>query len=400
MDTNNGDNSGQKGLTDPQLDKPQQPQKLASTKLTAKNKRMMAFWTFLILICLMAGTAGGILLYLGHTLSPVEASNEEKRFVVPRGVSSARIANILEDQGLIQSGTVFSYYLKYKKEGAGFKAGEYAMSPGITVDRIIEMMNNGEIIVPETYKFTVPEGLTIIQIADIIGDLGQIDRTRLLELANNPAQLKSVEGTVIPPFVEQIPVNEGMKFKLEGYLFPETYEIRIESSTEQVVIRLLQELSNKLSTLPEDWTEQLEKNGVTFHELMTIASLVEREVVLDEERAKVAGVIYNRLKKKMPLEIDATVQFALDKHKERLLTVDTKTESPYNTYQNAGLPPGPIASPSINAIKAALYPEATEYLFYVTKKDGTNGHLFAETYKQHLNNIALSNKKAKETTGN
>src|SRR5690554_3358668 len=120
-----------------------------STKLTKKSKRMMAFWTFLILICLMAGTAGGVLLYLGNALSPVEALAEEKRFVIPKGISSARIANILEDEGIIQSGTVFSYYLKYKKEGAGFKAGEYAMAPGITVDRIIEMLNNGEIVIPD-----------------------------------------------------------------------------------------------------------------------------------------------------------------------------------------------------------------------------------------------------------
>lgn len=356
----------------------------------------MAFWTFLILICLMAGTAGGILLYLGNALSPMEASDIEKRFVVPSGISSARIASILEDQGLIQSGTVFSYYLKYKKEGAGFKAGEYAMSPGITKERIIEMMNNGEIIIPETFTFTIPEGLTITEIADVIGNSGHVDRAKFLELVNNPTLLKPADGMVIPPFVEQIPEEDGMKFQLEGYLFPETYEMLTESSTDDVVIKLLQQLSKKLSALPEDWTDQLEKNGVSFHELMTIASLVEREVILDEERAVVAGIIYNRLDKKMALQIDATVQYALDKHKERLLIEDTKKESPYNTYLNVGLPPGPIASPSINAIKAALYPEETKFLYYVTKKDGTSGHLFAETYKKHQNNIAISNKTAKK----
>lgn len=391
-------NSEHQIKTEPVMDMPQQPKKRSSTKLTAKNKRMLAFRTFLILICLMAGTAGGILLYLGNALSPVEAAKEEKRFVVPKGISSGRIASILEDQGLIQSGAVFSYYLKYKKEGAGFKAGEYAMSPGITVERIIEMLNNGEIVIPDTFTFTIPEGLTITEIVDVVGKFGQVDGTKFLELANNPTLLKPAEGMVIPPFVLQIPEKDGMKFRLEGYLFPETYEMLIESSTEDVVMRLLQELSKKLSTLPEDWTDQLEKNGVSFHELMTIASLVEREVVLDEERATVAGVIYNRLEKKMVLQIDATVQYALDKHKERLLIEDTKKESPYNTYMNAGLPPGPIASPSISAIKAALYPEETKFFYYVTKKDGTNGHLFAETYKQHQNNIAISNKTAKETS--
>jgi UPF0755 protein len=396
VNTDQENNSENEIQTERVMDIPHQLQNRPSTKLTAKNKRKMAFWTFLILICLMAGTAGGILLYLGNALLPVEALKEEKRFVIPKGISSGRIASILEDQGLIKSGTVFSYYLKYKKEGAGFKAGEYAMTPGITVERIIEMLNNGEIVNPDTFTFTVTEGLTITEIADIIGNLGQVDRTKFLELANKPTLLQPVEGMVIPAFVQQIPEKDGMKFRLEGYLFPETYEMLTESNSEDIIMRLLQELSKKLSTLPENWTDQLEKNGISFHELMTIASLVEREVVLDEERAMVAGVIYNRLEKKMALQIDATVQYALDKHKERLLIEDTKKESPYNTYLNAGLPPGPIASPSISAIKAALYPEETKFFYYVTKKDGTNGHLFAETYKQHLKNIDISNKTAKE----
>jgi UPF0755 protein len=377
-------------------DMPEQPLKRPSTKLTKRNKRILAFWTFLILICLMAGTAGGVLLYLGNQLSPVEASDEEMRFVVPNGISSARIASILENEGLIKSGTVFSYYLKYKKEGAGFKAGEYAMNPGITIDRIIEMLNNGEILVPETFTVTIPEGFTVTEIADVLSRSGHVDRAKFLELVNNPSLIKPSEGMVIPPFVAQIPENEGMKFRLEGYLFPETYEMRTDISTDDAVVKLLQQLTKKLSTLPEDWTEQLENNKISFHELMTIASLVEREVILDEERAVVAGIIYNRMNKKMPLQIDATVQYALDEHKERLLIEDTKIESPYNTYVNAGIPPGPIASPSIDAIKAVLYPEETKFFYYVTKKDGTNGHLFAETFKKHQNNIAISNKSAKK----
>jgi UPF0755 protein len=398
VNTEQKNNQGNIVQTDTNQDMSLQPKQPSMTKLSASSKRWMAFWTFLVLFCLLLGTGGGILLYIGHALSPMEASAEEKRFTVPKGITSARIANILEAEGLVRSGVIFSYYLKYKKEGAGFKAGEYAMSPGITIKRIIEMLNNGEIVQPETFKFTVAEGLTISQMADIIGNQGQADPAEFVELAGNPALLKPKEGDTIPPFVQQIPENEGMKFRLEGYLFPETYEMLEESTTQDIVMRLLLELSKKLKTLPEDWSEQLDKNGVSFHEMMTIASLVEREVVLDEERPLVAGIIYNRLKKKMALQIDATVQYALDKHKERLLTEDTKTESPYNTYLYPGLPPGPIASPSISSIKAALYPEESKYYYYVTKKDGSNGHLFAETFKQHQNNIARSNKTAKETS--
>jgi len=133
---------------------------------------------------------------------------------------------------------------------------------------------------------------------------------------------------------------------------------------------------------------------MTFHDLLTIASLVEREVVVDEERALVAGVIYNRLEDGMKLQIDATVQYSLDKPKQRLYEKDLLIDSPYNTYEVEGLPPGPIASPSLESIKAALYPEKSEYFFYVTKKDGSQTHLFAKTYKEHLRNIDKSNQSA------
>ena len=129
---------------------------------------------------------------------------------------------------------------------------------------------------------------------------------------------------------------------------------------------------------------------------MTVASLVEREVVVDEERPIVAGIIYNRLKEGMPLQIDATVQYLLDKQKDRLMESDLQVDSPYNTYKIKGLPPGPIASPSVKSIEAALFPKKTDYFYYVTKKDGSHEHLFAETLKQHNQNIAKSNATAKQ----
>jgi len=367
---------------------------VASTKLTAKSKRKMAFWTFMFLVCLLAGGAGGLLLYMGNALQPTEPGQEVK-FTIPRGISSARIANQLEQNGLIRNGTVFAYYLKYKKMGDQFQAGEYAMSPGIELERIIEMLNNGETIQPETFKATIAEGLTVEQIAELLADQGIVDKAKWLDLAANPEKLQPSGGMTLPAFIKQIPNQEGMKFALEGYLFPETYEMLVESTEQDIMFRLIQELVAKLKGLPEDWDEQMNKLGLTFHEMLTIASLIEREVALDDERPIVASVIYNRIKKKMRLEIDATVQYALAEHKDRLLIVDTKIESPYNTYLHAGLPPGPIASPSLASIHAALYPEESKYLFYVTKKDGTKGHLFAETLKQHQNNINASNKTAK-----
>jgi UPF0755 protein len=173
-------------------------------------------------------------------------------------------------------------------------------------------------------------------------------------------------------------------------MFPETYEMKKGSTEEQIIARMLQETDRKLATLPEGWQDAMEESGKSLHEIMTIASLIEREVVVDEERALVSSVIYNRLAEPMRLQIDAAVQYALDEPKERLLTKDLEIDSPYNTYKNDGLPPGPIASPSLASIEAALFPAESDYLFYVTKKDGSQTHLFAKTYNEHLRNIDKS----------
>lgn len=365
-----------------------------STRLTARSKRWMAFWTLVCLILFMAGGAGGILLYAAHSLQPTEPA-DPVRFTVPQGVSSSRIARILEENGLIRDATTFSYYLKWKEIGHGFQAGEYEMVPGTELARIIDMLNNGETVPPDMIRFTIPEGWTVERIADLIAANSDLEREDILELANRPDRLKAPEGKAMPAFVDALADMEGLAFKLEGYLFPETYELPADSTAGDILFRMVRELADRLSRLPEGWETRLAESGLSFHELLTVASLIEREVVLDEERPVVASVIYNRLAKNMKLEIDATVQYALEEHKDRLLYEDLKVESPYNTYLHAGLPPGPIASPSLASIEAALYPAETDYLFYVTKKDGSGGHLFAETYDCHLRNIEISNQTAK-----
>lgn len=365
-----------------------------STKLTVRAKRWLAFWTLVCLLLFMAGGVGGVLLYAARSLQPTDPA-EPVRFTVPAGVSSSRIANILEQNGLIRDGTVFSYYLKWKDIGKGFQAGEYEMAPGTDIARIIEMLNNGETVPPEMIRFTVPEGWTVEQIAAMLEETAGISRDDILDLARHPDKLSAPEGKAMPAFVGWLADMDGPDIKLEGYLFPETYEVPAESTAADIVFRMVRELGDRLARLPEGWEQRMQELDLSFHELMTIASLIEREVMLDEERPMVASVIYNRLNRGMRLEIDATVQYALDAHKERLLTVDTKVDSPYNTYQIDGLPPGPIASPGLASIEAALYPAETNYYFYVTKKDGSNGHLFAETYDGHRRNIAISNENAK-----
>lgn len=347
--------------------------------------------TLLMLLFLFAvGVIGGIGAYIAKGLAPVKATGEAVTVEIKQGMNSFAIAELLEEEGLIHSSFIFKYYLRFKGEGTRFQAGKYSFEPGISIDELIAKLNKGDTIQVDMFRFTVPEGYTIEQMARDFAAKGLSDIDSFLALANSPSAFPGTRA-------DKIPARSEYKFALEGYLFPDTYELpEVDVTGRALIRRMLSELDNKLKTLPPDWEQRLEKLGISFHEMMAIASLIEREVIVDEERPLVAGVIYNRLKIGMPLQIDATVQYALDEHKERLLTEDTKVESPYNTYLHTGIPPGPIASPGIRSIEAALYPEETKYLYYVTKKDGSNEHYFAETHDGHIRNRNLSEKNAQK----
>ncbi|WP_342552461.1 endolytic transglycosylase MltG [Paenibacillus sp. FSL R7-0652] len=333
----------------------------------------------LLVLFILAAAAGG---YVWSMMRPMQASTEPVVFEIKSGSGISKIADQLQQEGIIRNSLVFKGYLKWNKLGSNFMAGKYAMNPGVTYDEIIHKLSSGDVVPEEMVKFTIPEGYTVLQMADKLSADGIVDKKEFLKLANDPSAFDV-------DVIKNIPVDEELRYVLEGYLFPETYELKKGSTTHEVMQRMLEEFQTKVNSIP-DLQAKLEQRKLSLHELLTIASLVEREVVVDKERALVAGVIYNRIKEDMKLEIDATVQYLLDKPKARLLFKDLKVQSPYNTYLNKGLPPGPIASPSLASIEAALNPEASEYLFYVTKKDGTSGHLFAKTYREHQQNIAKS----------
>ncbi|XEC93119.1 endolytic transglycosylase MltG [Paenibacillus tarimensis] len=353
------------------------------------RKSRITIWVVLSLLGVVFITAAGIALYIWNGLRPT-AEGELVRIEIAKGTTPFKVAEQLEEEGIIRNAFIFKYYLRFNNEGSRFQAGVYDMHPGMEHEEIIAKLNSGDTVKAETVRFTIPEGYTVLQIADKLSAEGLVDKQKFLELAESEAMFAYSEAA------SQVQAKDEMHHVLEGYLFPETYEMKKDSTEQDIIIRMLQELDRKLNQLPEGWGDALEERELTFHEVMVIASLVEREVVVDEERPIVAGIIYNRLKLGMPLQIDATVQYLLDKPKERLLEKDLQVESPYNTYKVNGLPPGPIANPSLASIEAALFPEETEYLFYVTKKDGSQKHLFAKTYNEHLNNI----NKSKQTEKN
>jgi UPF0755 protein len=339
-----------------------------------------------ILIVILAGSAFFAWRYVQQELKPMPVADQAVHFNIPSGSSSTEITHILQKNGLIRNSTLFWYYLKYKNEGTLFKAGTYEMKPGITKTELIAQLNKGDTVKQEVLRFTIPEGLNVEQITEKLSSQKIVEKSAFLKLIDS-------ERSYNCGWTGEIPQDKAFKHRLEGYLYPDTYEMKKGSTAVDVVERMLCEWDRKLAQLPADWQTQLQQKKLTFHQLLTIASLIEREVVVDKERAVVAGVIYNRLNKKMPLQIDATVQYLFDESKDRLFEKDLQIESPYNTYLHTGLPPGPIASPSLASIKAALYPESSKYLYYVTKKDGTSEHLFAETFEQHKRNITKSNAK-------
>jgi UPF0755 protein len=350
-----------------------------------RSKLRILFFTIAIVLLLLIGGGVGTALFIANALQPVEASDQEVRVKIPSGASSIQIAHLLKEQGLIKNPAIFTYYLKWKKQGSHFQAGEYALKPGTSFDQMIGQFNDGQTVKEDVFRVTIPEGYTARQIAEKLSAETPLKADVFLQDIEKPEQFHAAS-------ISSLPDNPAITYRLEGYLFPETYEFKKGSTEQDFINRSLQELDKKMATLPADWQDKLKEKNMNLHQILTIASLIEREVVVEEERTLVAGVIYNRLNKKMPLQIDATVQYLFDKPKERLFEKDLQIDSPYNTYKNSGLPPGPIASPSLASIKAALYPADTKYLFYVTRKDGTQGHLFAETFEEHKKNIAASKK--------
>lgn len=253
------------------------------------------------------------------------------------------------------------------------KAGTYRLSPDMSAAQIIERLARGGSD-REDIAVTIPEGFTIRQIADAVESHKIVmDGAALQKIATGPTDAFSA------PF--PLP-----KKSLEGYLFPETYRFLPNSAPTKVVQSILDTFDKEFYSRHAG---DIRKSGRSLHEIVTIASLVEREAIGPEDRARIAGVIENRLKRKMRLEIDATLDYAKGRHLTRVLYKDLKDESPYNTYRHAGLPPGPIASPGLASLEAALRPEKHQYLYYVAMPGGP--HVFARTMAEHLRNVARRN---------
>jgi UPF0755 protein len=302
---------------------------------------------------------------------------------IPKGTSLKNIGAILENNHLVRNGDIFSFYVGRMGIGGKLQAGKYQFTQGDSIDQIIEHMVKGDVY--QGITVTIPEGYTVKQIADLLSEKRLVQKDSFLKEVN--------EGTFDYDFVKKIPQDKKLPYRLEGYLFPKKYEFEPGTTDHEIIDRMLSQFKEEMDP---SWMPTLQKEGLTLHDAVTLASIVEREVAVDKERPTVAEVYFNRIGKGIMLQADATVQYALGKQKDVLSFKDLEVESPYNTYKVKGLPPGPIASPGRKSLEAVLLPEKNNYLFYVTKKDGSGEHYFSETYQQHLHYIALSKKEQKQ----
>ncbi len=275
--------------------------------------------------------------------------------------SVKQIANHLERQGVIRSSFLFVALAKTRGVERGLRAGGYSIPRGAWAWDVLSELNQGQI---RTRDVTIPEGLTLQETAEIIEANGLVSARKFLKAAR--------DKDLIEAFGIQAPT-------LEGYLFPETYTFAEEISAKDIVKEMVDLFFARLTQV----TDQRELGPTELMEHVILASIIEREAKDPTEMPRIAGVFRNRLSRNMRLESCATIQYILGKPKERLLLSDLRKESPYNTYLKPGLPPGPIASPGLKALQASLQPEAHSYLFFLAKNDGSNAHVFTQTYAQH-----------------
>ncbi|HEX2098567.1 MAG TPA: endolytic transglycosylase MltG [Rubrobacteraceae bacterium] len=286
--------------------------------------------------------------------------------VVEEGDALASVADKLEEAGVISSPTLFE--LKARIEGAAteIKPGEYQFAPGEDADEILESLSAGDSV--SAFEVAIPEGLTLTQTAQVIEEQSSISAEEF-----EAAAKKTDYGYT---FLDDQTIETT-----EGFLFPKKYKFEKNADAPEVVKRLLEQY--RIETKDLDFAEAREFLDLTEYQILTVASLVERESANPEERPLVASVIYNRIRAKMPLQVDATIQYALGQPKENLTLTDLDVDSPYNTYVKPGLPPGPIANPSRESIEAALQPAQTDYLYYVLEAGGKE-HFFTDAYDEFL----------------
>jgi UPF0755 protein len=348
------------------------PRRPQAPKRRSGASRAVIVLAFVLCVAVVVGAVvGGLRLVRGGG-GEVETTSTtlstEATITVKQGMGATQVGELLEGAGLIESSTDFVDLVKARGSTNSLKPGTYTLTRGQELLALVETLEKGT--GAANLKITIPEGLAADQVATLLTKAGKIDGAMYADLAKQPSKFTLPKLGSTTPSVDT----------LEGLLFPSTYFLIEGDEATELIEAQLAAFQAKTASLP--WSNAAEL-GVTAYEIVIIASMIEKEANIADERAKVAAVIYNRLKEKMSLGIDATVRYALGKWTGALTESDLEVDSPYNTRARKGLPPGPISSPGVAALKAALQPAEADYLYYVlTDTDGH--HFFTSSYDEFL----------------
>jgi len=343
----------------------------------AKVVRRIVLTVFIILIIAFSGIIGGGYLYIKSSLEPVDPNDQTAIDVtIPIGSSVSTISRILEEHDIIKDDRVFKYYIKFKNE-SGFQAGNYKLNKSMTFKDIITSLKEGKLLSEAAFQITIPEGRQLTEIASIIANHTDFEETEILATLTDKEFINSMKAKYPDLLTDDI-YGKNVKYALEGYLFPATYPYYKEKPTIEEVI---EPMVKKTSEVVAKYIPTLQEQKMSVHEFVTMASLIEEEATEKADREKISSVFYNRIDVNMPLQTDPTVLYALGEHKDRVLYEDLEVKSPYNTYQNKGLPPGPIANAGEVSFVAALTPEDTDFLYFLATGEGEV--IFTKTLEEH-----------------
>lgn len=351
--------------------------KLLEHEQEARLVRKIVAIIFIVVSLAIISTAIFGYFYIKSALEPVDVTdNSEKKVTIPIGSSVRGIANVLEENGIIKNGAVFRYYVKFKNE-SGFQAGDYNLSPSMEFGDIIAQLKTGKVLKEPVFTITIPEGKQLDEIATIISKKTNYSKDEILKKLDDKQYIKRLIKKY-PIILSDEIVNDKIRHPLEGYLFPATFEYFEDNPTLENII---EDMLSKTEDTVSSYIGQIEERDLSVHEFMTMASLIEEEATEKADREKISAVFYNRIKKNMPLQTDPTVLYSMGKHQVGITYDDLEVDSPYNTYKNPGLPPGPIASPGDISMAAAVNPADGKYLYFYSRPNGET--IFTTTLNEH-----------------
>ena len=347
-------------------------------KETSIIKKIMKYFMIALLVIVLVGGFFTWNYIKGETQPVDTAQTELVSFEIEQGASVKEVSKALEKEGIIRNSKLFNFYLKFKNV-SGFKSGLYHVSKSMTLDEIIaELSGQGKDKDQNATKVLIREGEQLTEIAKEVEKSTKYSAEDFLAKVQDEDFLRYLVQK-FPKLLTQSYNGYQVKYVLEGYLFPATYDMN-DSKTLQMLIT---EMVAKTDEVMSKYYDKILASDYTLQEIMAMASLIEKEGSKLEDRKKISSVFHNRIKENMKLQTDVSVQYALGEHKEALSLEDLEVDSPYNLYQNYGVGPGPYNSPSEDSIVAALEPEKTDYLYFLADIH-TKEIYYAKTYEEHL----------------